>query len=599
MAVSRVHRRLAAILVIDVVGYSRLMSIDEVGTLTRLKRLQSELWDPMTERFGGRIVKTTGDGAIIEFGSAVDAVAYAVGVQQGMAERNAGVGLAEGLVARVGVNVGDVIVEGDDVFGNGINIAARLEPLAEPGGICVSDRVRDYVSGTLDIDFRDLRVRELKNIAEPVRVFSVEPRSAKQHTPLASGVRQPQITDVAQSKPSIAVLPFENRSSDPEQDYFSDGMAEDLITDLSKIASLAVASRNSSFSFKGGTPTASEVADKLGVQLVLGGSVRKMGDRLRINAELVDTADGTRLWAERYDGELGEVFEFQDRIRDQIISALKLTLTPKELEQTARTKTHSIEAYDLYLRGRTLYFSFQPDDNTEAGHLFSRAIELDSDFVEAYTYLTMCVIAAWLFMWPGFEEGLERAVELGDRAVEIAPDSNVAHLRLGWVQLFQRKHETALASFEHALALNPDDAETHAYFAETLSYAGDYKRANAHATRALRLDPLAPPSWQFHYGRTLYHLGQLDEAASTIRAVVERVPEMVIARLFLACIYVETDRPDEAREQIRHVTRQEPRYTLQVVDRVYPFRLDHDREQFLTSLRSAGLPDSPPESDSP
>ena len=562
MAEERVQRRLAAIVVADVVGYSRLMGEDEVGTLDRLKKLRAEFLHPKAEEYGGRIVKTTGDGTIIEFGSAVDAVSHAVDVQRGMSTRNASLPDNHQIHLRLGINVGDIIIDDDDIFGDGVNVAARLEALAETGGICISDRVHDYVRGRLEIGFDDLGEQTVKNIAEPVRIFRVRLDDGE---PDSSGDRPGAQADA--DKPSIAVLPFDNLSADPEQEYFSDGMAEDLITDLSKISNLSVAARNSSFSFKGQMPDVKEVAGKLGVAVVLEGSVRKMGDRLRINAQLIDAADGKHVWAERYDGEMDEIFDFQDRILSEIVSALELTLTPADVARAERKRTDSVEAYDLFLKGRTRYFRYAPDDNLEAGRLLEQAIEADPNFAEVYTYLAMCYVNARCFLWPGFEKGLARAEEIARTAVEIAPELAIVHLRLGWVELFQRKHDAARVNFERALSLEPENAELHAYFGEAMNFSGEFELANEHAATALRLDPLSPPSWVFIHGRSFYHLGQYDKAASMIGQAVERVPAFTFARLFLACTYVEMDRLDEAKEQIRHLVENEPRYTVEVADR--------------------------------
>ncbi len=415
MAEERVQRRLAAILASDVVGYSRLMRADEAGTLAQLKTLRKELLDPKIAEYGGRIVKTTGDGILIEFPSAVDAVLHAVDVQQAMARRNADIAESQRMEIRMGINVGDVIVEDDDLFGDGVNVAARLEGLADPGGICISGNANEQVRDKLQAMFEDLGEQQVKNIDRPVQAYrvSLDSEGAAKATDIQSGTAPLSLPD----KPSIAVLPFDNLSGDPEQEYFSDGMAEDLITDLSKISNLSVAARNSSFSFKGQMPDIKDVVEKLGVTFVLEGSVRKMGDRLRINAQLIDGADGRHIWAERYDGDMADIFEFQDDIREQIVSALQVSLTPTDKALTERKPTDSVEAYDLFLKGRANFYRHTLEDLLEAIKCFEVAIEIDPNFADAYGYLSYCHWWGWLQMLPEFDDNLDRANELAERGV--------------------------------------------------------------------------------------------------------------------------------------------------------------------------------------
>ncbi len=582
------RKRLAAIFAADAVGYSRLMAADEGATVAALDAARA-VFRNQIESNQGRVIDMAGDSVLAVFEIATGAVSAALAIQQELNASGSNSPEERRMRFRIGVHMGDVIEKADGtVYGDGVNIAARLEGLAEPGGITISESIRTAVKGKVSAEFDDLGEQTVKNITEPVRAYRVNPAGGSETKPAPKvGEIDPSPTD----KPSIAVLPFNNLSGDPEQEYFSDGMAEDLITDLSKISNLSVAARNSAFAFKGQMPDVKEVARKLGVAFVLEGSVRKMGDRLRINAQLIEGTQGRHIWAERYDGDMAEIFDFQDRIQSEIISALKLKLTPKDLVGSERKRTESVQAYDLYLKGRSRYFSYAPEDNLEAGKLFERAIEIDPKFAEAQTYLAMCYVNAWLFLWPGFEAGLARAGEIARTAVAIAPDSAVAHLRLGWVELFQRNHDAANVSFERALSLDPENAEIHAYFGEALNFSGKYELANEHAATALRLDPLSPPSWQFIYGRSFYHLGQYDKAASLIGGAVERLPALTVARLYLACAYLELDRHADAKEQIRQVIANEPRYTVEVADRVYPFRLDKDRIRFLDSLRAAGLPE--------
>ncbi|MGW8206531.1 MAG: adenylate/guanylate cyclase domain-containing protein [Hyphomicrobiaceae bacterium] len=582
-------QRLAAILAADVAGYSRLMAADERGTVIALDAARA-LFREQIEANHGRVIDMAGDSVLAVFETATGAVTAALAIQNGLDSGASEVPERQRMRFRIGVHLGEIIEKLDGtVYGDGVNIAARLEGLAEPGGIAVSESIRTAVKGKVSTDFEDIGEQTVKNISDPLRAFRVYADAATGRMPAPDLDRRGQS---AADKPSIAVLPFTNLSGDPEQEYFSDGMAEDLITDLSKLSNLSVAARNSAFAFKGQSPDVREVARKLGVAFVLEGSVRKMGSRLRINAQLIDSAEGRHVWAERYDGDMAEIFDFQDRILADIVSALKLKLTRSKRVGAERKRTESVEAYDLYLKARKHYFSYTPSGNIEARKLLERAIAIDQKFAEAYTFLAMCYVNAMLFLWPGFEPGLAHAAELAEKAVAIAPDLAISRMRLGWVQLFQRKHEEAKANFERALSLEPENAEVHAYFAETLRFAGEYERANEHSATALRLDPLCPPSWQFMYGATFYHLGQYDRAVSLIAGAVERVPLFTVARLYLACTYLAMGRQEDAADQIRQVIANEPRYTVRLADQLYPIRLDDDRKRFLDCLRTAGLPES-------
>ena len=340
MAEARVERRLAAILAADIVGYSRLMGVDEAGTLKRVKALRAELLHPKVAAYNGRIVKTTGDGTLIEFPSAVDAVQHAVDVQREMAQRNANLPGGERMALRMGINLGDIIIDGDDIYGDGVNVAARLEGLAEPGGICISGTVYEHVRGKLEIAFEDVGEHTLKNIARPVRVYRV--RMDK-----AVAITAPALPD----KPSIAVLPFQNMSGDPEQEYLADGIVEDTLTALSQVSSLFVVARNSSFAFKGKNPDVREVGRLLGVRYVLEGSVRRSGDRLRVTAQLIDATDGSHVWAERYDRQVQDIFDIQDELTKEIVTALRIQLTDGEQANIWLRSTHNVEAWGYAMRG--------------------------------------------------------------------------------------------------------------------------------------------------------------------------------------------------------------------------------------------------------
>jgi TolB-like protein/Flp pilus assembly protein TadD len=579
MTEQRVQRRLSAILAADVVGYSRLMGEDETGTLAALKLLRAELIDPTIAEYHGRTVKLMGDGALVEFPSVVDAVECAVSIQRIIGKQNADIPDHKKLAFRIGINLGDVIIDGDDIYGDGVNVAARLEALAEPGSICISDIVHQSIDGKLDLAFADMGAQQVKNIAKPVRAYQV----------ILSGAADQQINNQPlANKPSIAVLPFDNMSNDADQEYFSDGMAEDLITDLSKISNLSVAARNASFSFKGQMPNIQDVVNKLGVAFVLEGSVRKMGDRLRINAQLIDGANGRHIWAERYDGNMAEIFDFQDRIRGEIIAALELTLTPSDQARTAKRQTENVEAYDLYLKGRERYFRYSPEALVDAFNCLEKAIELDPEFSDAHSYLSYCLFSAFMMSWPGVTGTLNQALASAQTAVSLDPNSAMAHTRLGWVLGFLKRFDDAIDSFETALSLEPDLAEVYSAYGEVLNFAGDPEKAVQFCERALQLDPYAPITWKFHLGHSYYDLGRLEEAIQVIEEVVNVVPKFFIPRLFLACAYVENGQVQKACDLIEEAGFSEdffPRFAQK-----WPsYKNDDSRNRVYTALRKAGL----------
>ncbi|MEJ2122368.1 MAG: adenylate/guanylate cyclase domain-containing protein [Alphaproteobacteria bacterium] len=396
MAEERVQRRLAAILAADVVGYSRMMGRDEAGTLARLKSLRADFLHPKVAEYGGRIVKTTGDGTLIEFGSAVDAVSHAVDVQRGMAERNAGLPEGEQIWLRLGINVGDIIIDGDDIYGDGVNVAARLEALAEPGGVCISDRVHDYVGDRLDIACEDLGRQTVKNIAEPVHVYRIRLGDVE-----ATSTSGPQGTLPLPDKPSIAVLPFEDLSADRDQEYFADGIAEDIITALSRNRGVFVIARNSSFTYKGAAVDVKRIGQQLGVRYVLEGSVRKAGNRVRITAQLIDAASGNHVWAERYDRELEDIFAVQDEITQNIVAALGSEVASAEIQRARRKDPSSLDAWDYTMRATWHFARATHEDMGEARRLALRAIELDSGNAAAFSILAFARPVVGMKRWNG------------------------------------------------------------------------------------------------------------------------------------------------------------------------------------------------------
>jgi len=415
-----VERRLTAILAADVAGYSRLIGVDEEGTLAQLKAFRKTLLDPTIAKHRGRIVKTTGDGLLVEFASAVDAARCAVEVQRGMADENTEIPQAKRIEFRIGIHLGDVIIDDNDIFGDGVNIAARLESIAVPGGISISRAVHDQVRDRINVCFDDKGEIALKNIARPVQVFAIS--GAKESKTTVSPESKPALA--LPDKPSIAVLPFTNMSGDPEQDYFADGMVEDIITALSRFKALFVIARNSSFTFKGRAVDVKQVGRELGVRYVLEGSVRKAANRVRITGQLVDTATGAHLWADRFDGGLGDIFDLQDQVTESVVGAIAPAVEKAEIERAKRKPTASLDAYALYLRGLARLYQFgNRQANDEALRLFNSAIELDPDFASAYGRAAFCYVIAKINGWiSDTANAIAEVKRLAQRAVELGKD---------------------------------------------------------------------------------------------------------------------------------------------------------------------------------
>src|SRR6516225_4360662 len=479
VAEARVERRLAAILAADVAGYSRLMGNDEEGTLAALKACRRELIDPKLAERRGRIVKTTGDGALVEFASAVDAARCAIEIQRAMAERNTAVPEDRRIEFRIGINVGDVIIDEGDIYGDGVNIAARIEPLAEPGAICLSDNAYAQIKSKLPIDAADLGEQQLKNIAQPVRVYRVRADGG--------GAARPTLS--LPERPSVAVLPFQNMSGDPEQDYFADGMVDDIITGLSRIKWLFVIARNSTFTYKGRAVDVKQVGRELGVRYVLEGSVRKSGDRVRIVGQLIDTATGAHVWAERYDRKSDDIFALQDEITLSVVGAIEPKLRLAEIERVKRKRSDSLDAYDLVLHAQPDVYSRIPERVTKALLLLERALTLDPSYALAYAYAAECHHT--LFLRGGMhEENRTASIRHAEAAMAHGPDDASALAFAGFV-IGMDKHDraAAFAAFEAALAVSPSSALTYILGSVIFAWAGEAERAIEWAERGLRLSP--------------------------------------------------------------------------------------------------------------
>ncbi len=618
------ERKLAAILAADVVGYSRLMEADEAGIFAALKAHREELIDPKIAEHHGRLFKLMGDGALVEFASVVDAVACAVAIQDGMAARNENVPEDRRITFRIGVHLGDVMVEGDDLYGDGVNVAARLEGLAEPGGICISQQALDQIETKLDLAYDDLGQQQVKNIARPVRAYRVRPEGAP--PPKRRGANaarmigtgsvallivagvvaswwQPWKPEVelasielaavlSPDKPSIAVLPFDNMSGDAEQEYFADGMTEDLITDLAKISGLVVIARNSTFAYKDQSFDVRDVARELGVRYVVEGSVRKAGGRIRINAQLIDAETGAHLWAERYDREATDVFDLQDEVRARIVAALRVKLTPAEVTRLARQLTGSPEAYDYWLRGLRQVSFFTKEGNAESRRLFERALELDPAFAAALaTLATSYSLAAENGWSPAPTDSMAKARVLAERAIALDGELPLARWVLGRV-LSRRQQfdgDRAMAELREAIALDPNYADAYALLANVLVNVGGAEEALGQIKQAMRLNPHFP-FWYFYVlGTSQFHLTRYDAAVENFEKAIERNPTVPWPHRYLASTYGRLGRTDDAEWEIEELAAMGYDLTLdsarQMLNIAHPAYL----ERYLDGLRKAGV----------
>jgi adenylate cyclase len=513
---TNLERRLSAILAADVVGYSRLMGANEVGTLQSLQQHQAELIEPEVAAKHGRVVKLTGDGILVEFPSVVNAVECAANIQRNMRGRNSGVAEDRRIEFRMGINIGDVIVEGDDLFGDGVNVASRLESVARPGGVAVSQSVRDHVGNKLDLIFRDKGDQLLKNIAHPIRVYDLvlEPETAKEAT--AAGAM------CGADKPSIAVLPFINMSGDPEQEYFSDGIAEDIITDLSKISNLFVVGRNTSFTYKGMSLQLQKVASDLGVKFLLEGSVRKAGQKVRVTAQLIDGSSGGHLWADRYDRDLTDIFAIQDDITKSIVDQLKIRLLHGEKQAIGQAPTENVEAYTYYLRGRQYFHNSTKWFLGLSRQMFSRAIELDPMYARAYAGLA--IAEARLASWFGEPIQYDEIMANAGKALALAPELVEAHAAQGEALNAMGRRGEAEAAFQRALEFDPNHFEANLFFARFLMRWNEMERSIPYQLRATELQPedyQAPIQLE----QALRAAGRAEEGASYARLGLKRAEE--------------------------------------------------------------------------
>ena len=580
-----VVRRLAAILAADVVGFSRMMGADEEGTLARLKRLRAEVVDPAIGEHRGRIFKTTGDGLLVEFPSVVDAVQCAARIQSALTGRAAGEAEDQRIVLRVGINLGDVIVDGDDLYGDGVNVAARLEGICDAGGVFISGSAYEQVADKLKLGFEDLGEKSVKNIARPVRVYCVRAAGAAPRprpVPAASPA-------AASDKPVIAVLPFQNMSGDAEQEYFSDGITEDIITDLSKLSGLMVIARNSTFTYKGKPVEVREVGKRFNVSHVLEGSVRRAGGRVRITAQLLEAGTAHHVWAERYDRGLEDIFAVQDEITREIVAALHVKLVRGEQASVWRQLLRKPEALDAYYKGVDRMNRATREANDEAAHCFDSVVKLEPDSPLGHLGLAWTKLSDFRYGW-GQANALSQAAQLARKALELDETCADAHALLGFYHLLAGQHDQAIAEGERAVALAPNHADNTANLGCSYVMASRPADAAACIRKAIRLSPVYPAWYLNVLGFALLQLDQHDEADAVLTQALQREPAYFDCRLMLMAAHHARGRGDDARRELVELHRHNP--TLRLKDMEGRLSVLKDRallERFIGTLRELGL----------
>ena len=632
MSNEHVERRLAAILAADVVDSCRLIGIDEEGTLAQLKALRKTLFDPKITDHRGRIVKNTGDGALVEFASVVDAVRCAVEVQCGLAERNTGVPQDKRIVFRVGINVGDIIIDGNDIFGDGVNIAVRLETLCEPGGLCISGAVRDQVQDKLPLTFADLGEKTVKNIARPVHAFGLSSeavaaapdmsigRSARPAErnrlavvaaatmliamalgatawwamrPVASPPTQASgsastSTAVLTRRASVAVLPLVSLADSTNDDYFADGLTEDIISALGRFADISVRSRNAVFTYKGKTPRPDEIGRELDVRYIVEGSIRRAADRIRVSIRLTDTARGALLWSEQYNAEPKDIFSVQDDITLHVTGAIAVKLTKLEQARSAAKPPNNLEAYDLVLRGRQMTTRRTRSANVEARRLFQRAIDIDAGYAAAYVGLADTYFRSFLIGWTDQPvETLKRTQNLATTAISLDGSGSAAHALLGMAYLQFRQYEQAIDELKRAIEINPSDAESYGWLGNVLLFFGTLQDSIKALETALLFDPNLDVSQLWGLGTAYFLAGRTADATRTMEQIVARDPGFTHAYAILAAAYSEAGRPEDAARVAASVRKLDPFFDTSSFGSL--FRNPDHQGKIASALRKAGL----------
>ena len=591
MVADHVERKLAAIFAGDVAGYSRLMGVDEEGTLHQLKAHRKELVDPKITEHRGHIVKTTGDGMLVEFVSVVDAVRCAVDIQRGMAERNVDVPADRRVEFRVGINVGDIISDDSDIYGDGVNVAARLEALAEPGGILVSRNVHDQVRDKLSFGFEDLGEQSVKNIARPIGVHRVSLAESVTETAVKSkAAAKPELA--ASQRPSIAVLPFANMSGDPEQEYFADGISEDIITGLSKLRWFFVIARNSSFIYKGKAVDMKHVARELGVRYVLEGSVRKGGNRVRITAQLIDASTGNHIWADRYDGDLTDVFALQDEITKKVVAAIEPKLLEAEGIRSQSRSPENLGAWDMVIQANSLFWRLTKAEGDAAIAILKQAVERYPDYAPAQSMLAFMMLVSGYVGWTvGEREAqVKQAAALATRAAKLDDSDPWAYFALGYVAYTMRRTDEAIEEFQRAIDLNPNFAAAHSYLSLALALAGQSDQAIAHAEQAIRMSPHDPQNAICFTALAAahYQAGRYGEAVNFGRKAVQQRSGWAPGHRIFCASLAQAGQIEEARAALDHLKELHSDISIAWIEKHVPYTAG-PMAKFLEGMRKAGL----------
>jgi TolB-like protein/Flp pilus assembly protein TadD len=524
----------------------------------------------------------------MEFGSVVDAVNFALDVQRAMTGRNSGVPEDRQIVYRIGINIGDIIVEGDDIYGDGVNVAARLEGLAEPGGICIARNVVNQIKGKLDVSFRDMGEQKLKNIPEAVRAYQII-LSQENVGPAAGDTDEPLALP---DKPSIAVLPFDNMSGDPDQEFLADGLAEDIITALSKVSEIFVIARNSTFAYKGKSIDVRRVASELGVRTVLEGSVRRAGNRVRITAQLIDAESGRHLWADRFDRQIADIFELQDEITQKIVTELEVKLTRGEQVRLKRRQTNNLEAWDLYVQALTCITHFTREDNVMARELAQRAVNLDSEFAGPWVLLARTYLADARIGWgDSVSASLAKGIEAAERSLAIDDNQGDAYSMLGALHVIQRRYNEAVEAGSRSIEISPSAADNYVHYATTLNFVGRAEEAVDLIQKAMRLSPFYPDYYLGILGQSYRLLERYEEAIIADKERLALNPENAFSDIRLAAVYSELGHDEEARFHVREALKKNPHYSLKLMRDAEPYQDAAYMEHYLELLRRAGLPE--------
>jgi len=628
MATEDFKRKLTAILSADVKGYSRLMGEDEEATV-RTITAHRKVITSVIEKYRGRVVDSPGDNILAEFVSVVDAVQSGVEIQEVIRAKNAELPEERRMEFRIGINLGDVIQEGERIYGDGVNIAARVEGLADPGGICISGSAYEQIENKLALGYDYIGEHTVKNIVKPIRVYKVptgpetlqkvteEKRLApswqraavavviallvvvggiaiwKSYRPSTPPMEAASVEKMAfplPDKPSIAVLPFNNVSGDPEQDYFSDGLTEEIIAALGSVPKLFVIARNSTFTYKGKPVKVQQVAEELGVRYVLEGSVRKGGDKIRITAQLIDALNGHHLWAKRYDRNLSDIFAVQDDLTKEIITAMQIKLTEGEEVKAAAKGTKNLEAYLKFLQANELINKLNPESNALAKKLAKEAIALDPEYVWAYYSLGRThTLDVWLRVSKSPKQSIANAMELYQKAIAMDDTFAEGYSRLGFLYSMTRQYDKSIAQAEKGVALNPNSSVAHFYLGKTLFFAGRCEESIPEYKKAIRLNPIPPSAYPWSLGLSYAYIAQYEEAIPLCEKAVRQEPNDLLARMMMTVVYSLSGRDEEARVQAAEVLRIQPKFTLKNFEKKLTYKKKEDREKFLGALRKAGI----------